>query len=147
MLGLHDRWQRGVRSTVRTCTKCGEAKPATEFWSRPDRPRTNLRSWCIECASTWHRNHKLLTKYGLTLEDFEAMLERQGGGCAICEAPPTGEGNRGRLHVDHDHATGRVRGLLCHRCNWGIGHFGDSAEVMQKAYRYLVRTRGRGGSR
>src|SRR5688572_1964204 len=53
-------------------------------------------------------------KFGLTAEDFWAMLERQNGKCAICNGDPNGQG---RLHIDHDHETNRVRGLLCSRCN------------------------------
>lgn len=59
------------------------------------------------------RKPKRAKQLGVTDEEYAAMLERQGGGCAICGARPKTR----RLHVDHDHATGKVRGLLCHRCN------------------------------
>ena len=70
---------------------------------------------------------------GVTDEDYARMLAAQGGGCAICGATPKTR----RLHVDHDHRTGRVRGLLCHRCNrylpaWMTG------EWLDRAARYLL---------
>jgi hypothetical protein len=71
--------------------------------------------------------------YGLTLEDYEAMLEAQDYGCAICG----GQGSR-RLVVDHCHATERVRGLLCDKCNIGLGWFRDDPELMDRAIGYLA---------
>jgi hypothetical protein len=59
------------------------------------------------------RKPKRAKQLGVTDEEYAVMLEAQGGGCAICGAKPKTR----RLHVDHDHATGKVRGLLCHRCN------------------------------
>lgn len=63
------------------------------------------------------------------------MLARQAGACACCGT--TAPGGRGRWHVDHDHRTGAVRGILCHRCNVGIGHFGDSVVGLHRAIHYL----------
>ncbi|MGS1095849.1 endonuclease VII domain-containing protein [Aquamicrobium terrae] len=84
----------------------------------------------------------LKREFALTPEAFEALLERQGGGCAICHAKVTGLKERGRrersLHVDHCHETGRVRGILCHRCNFGLGHFRDDPELLERAAAYLV---------
>lgn len=72
--------------------------------------------------------------YGITPEDFQAMLEKQGGVCAICAEPPPADT---LLHVDHDHDTGAVRGLLCRGCNSGIGFFKDSERAMLKAIEYI----------
>ncbi len=78
--------------------------------------------------------------YGLTLADFDRMLTEQGGLCAICRQPPTEAvnqtGQRG-LHVDHDHATGAVRGLLCTNCNGSLGKMKDSPELLRAAADYL----------
>jgi hypothetical protein len=75
-----------------------------------------------------------LKKYGLTSGDYEGMLSAQGGKCALCGLPDvTGR----RLAVDHSHATGRVRGLLCHRCNTGIGLLGDNPELLRRGAEYL----------
>uniref|UniRef100_UPI00111D166A endonuclease VII domain-containing protein n=1 Tax=Nitrospira cf. moscoviensis SBR1015 TaxID=96242 RepID=UPI00111D166A len=73
-------------------------------------------------------------KYGLTTEQYNAMLLEQGGGCAICR----GQCKRNsRLSVDHCHRTGAVRGLLCSNCNTGIGMFKDSPALLQAAADYL----------
>ncbi|MBW1743926.1 MAG: endonuclease VII domain-containing protein [Deltaproteobacteria bacterium] len=70
------------------------------------------------------------------------MEERQGGVCAICGDPETNQrnGRTIRLSIDHDHETGQVRGLLCVRCNTGLGLFGDNIEVIQKVVDYLSRS-------
>lgn len=76
----------------------------------------------------------LKRKFGLTLDDYERMLEAQGGGCCICGTPPP-EG--GSLHVDHDHATGEVRGLLCFTHNNALGDFDDDPALLRSALAYL----------
>jgi hypothetical protein len=70
---------------------------------------------------------------GVTSEQYEAMLAAQGGGCAICGNPPKTR----RLHVDHDHKTGNVRGLLCHKHNRGLAYFSDDADMLYRAGDYL----------
>lgn len=77
---------------------------------------------------------KLRNLYKITQLEFERMIERQENKCAICEnkfveVP----------HIDHDHGSGKVRGLLCARCNRGIGHFYDNLELLRNAYRYVKR--------
>jgi Recombination endonuclease VII len=74
-----------------------------------------------------------LKKFGLTEGSFAALLKEQGGVCAICK----GSNKRGRLAVDHCHKTGRVRGLLCHRCNRAIGAFEDDPALLRAAITYL----------
>lgn len=77
-----------------------------------------------------------LKKYGLTLEQYDALLEAQGGVCAVCLEDRRDRMGR-RLHVDHDHETGRVRGLLCMRCNNAIGQAGESAATLRALADYL----------
>lgn len=79
---------------------------------------------------------KQLKKYGITLGDFERLLAAQGGTCALCGGPPLGRFGM-NYHVDHDHMTGVVRGLLCSRCNGGLGALGDTVESLQRAISYL----------
>ena len=76
----------------------------------------------------------------MTLEDYEALLAAQNGTCAICghDGPRRGT----RFHVDHDHESGAVRGLLCDTCNKGIGMFGDKRHLLLEAYWYLLRHTG-----
>lgn len=81
------------------------------------------------------KKNALKRKYGITLEQYEIMLVDQGGVCAICGGPHVGTGDA--YHVDHDHQTGGVRGLLCGTCNTGLGQFKDSSAVMEKAISYL----------
>lgn len=81
------------------------------------------------------RSKQLEMKYGITLEEYNKKLEQQDYRCAICLTDkPVGNGH---LHVDHDHKTGKVRGLLCHHCNTSLGGFKDDLEIIGKAIEYL----------
>lgn len=66
--------------------------------------------------------------YGITREEYDAMVARQEGKCLVCLQ---------ELYIDHDHATGKIRGLLCNRCNAGLGFLGDDVERVRAAARYL----------
>jgi hypothetical protein len=81
----------------------------------------------------------LKQKYNLSLDDFEALLRKQGNRCAICFKSIEGEtlGGVRRANVDHDHATGKVRGLLCTGCNTALGKFEDSIRLLAAAIVYL----------
>ena len=80
------------------------------------------------------RRHSLKRKYGLTVEEYEMMLNEQEGVCAICRKPPTKDR---RLAVDHCHKAGHIRGLLCTRCNVALGLFDEDAGRVLRAYDYL----------
>ena len=133
---------------MKICTKCKVEKPAGEFW--PDRRRTSgLMARCKGCKTDdardylatrpdYHstvyaknreatRERHLVRKYGVTLADYRAMLAAQGGKCAICLAPEAAQ-FKGVFHVDHCHATGAVRGLLCRGCNHMLGAVGDDPD-------------------
>jgi Recombination endonuclease VII len=69
----------------------------------------------------------------ITDDDYDALFEAQGGLCAICRRP----GGSRRLHVDHDHDTKYIRGLLCHKCNVGLGNFDDSVLLLETAIEYM----------
>lgn len=127
------------------CVTCETWKPFAEYW-RHSGGRFGLRPQCKGCIrtgqSTWrktpsakaHSRRKTLSQYGLTGEQYDAMFVEQGGLCTICRRLP-----KGRLVVDHDHATGAVRGLLCRRCNVGLANFDEQAEIIERAGRYLKR--------
>ncbi|HEV2178334.1 MAG TPA: endonuclease VII domain-containing protein [Stellaceae bacterium] len=84
------------------------------------------------------RRRRNLRTYGLTEEMYSALLASQNGSCAICgSADPRGKRGSKYFHVDHDHSTGAVRGLLCLNCNTALGLFSDSAQVLLKAREYL----------
>lgn len=77
--------------------------------------------------------------YGITRKQYEEMLLAQQGLCAICHNPPSDFGRYKNLCVDHNHETGKIRGLLCGRCNLQIGAFEDDIQLLQKAIAYLVK--------
>jgi hypothetical protein len=83
------------------------------------------------------RSKYLQTRYGITESDYNAILKKQGGICAICYFAPR-PGTR-RLAVDHDHRTKVVRGLLCSRCNRGLAWWRDNPTWLESAARYLRR--------
>jgi hypothetical protein len=83
------------------------------------------------------RQGRLKKEYGLSIQDYEKLLGSQGGVCKICLRYNSRKGLNGTLIVDHDHDTGVVRGLLCHGCNVGLGHFRDSPELLEEAIAYL----------
>lgn len=136
---------------LKFCSKCGMFKPSdlTHF-RRASAKKGGLYSYCRDCHNKTNRAYfaanrgaqvgrKLMERYGITLDEYERMLEEQGGHCAICEKT---EGARGRrLHVDHCHTTGRVRGLLCSTCNRGIGMLRDDVELMRRALAYMEGSR------
>lgn len=81
------------------------------------------------------RDAYLRRTFGLGTDEYEAMLADQGGRCLICGRPPR---KGSSLHVDHDHETGEVRGLLCFRCNGGLGQFGEDIDRLALAVDYLA---------
>jgi hypothetical protein len=91
------------------------------------------------------RKHHLKFAYGLTLDQYNQMLQDQNGLCAICGQPETKidkQANRLKvLSVDHNHTTGQIRGLLCDRCNLGIAFFKDNSEILKSASNYLNKGR------
>lgn len=83
------------------------------------------------------RNSNLRKLYGITTADYECLFASQSGKCAICGDAAGGKGNRASLHVDHEHSTGTIRGLLCGPCNVGIGSLRDRQDLLLKAVDYL----------
>jgi hypothetical protein len=90
--------------------------------------------WRKGRGSLSDRNTYLRYRFGISLSEYESMLANQKGVCAICKRPP----GRIRLAVDHCSSTGRIRGLLCHKCNVGIGYFDHSVQFIHAAARYLL---------
>lgn len=83
--------------------------------------------------------YRLRDNFGMTWEDYKQMERKQKSKCAICGEGPT---ERTRLTVDHDHVTGKIRGLLCHRCNLVIGRMEDNPKLLTSAAAYLAVVRG-----
>jgi hypothetical protein len=101
------------------------------------------RESLLEKNKVWHKNHKKernerrlsyeIETYGITQEEYNSMVLIQNGVCAICKLPPS----KKRLSIDHNHETGKIRGLLCSRCNLAIGGFRDSAQLLREAANYI----------
>jgi hypothetical protein len=127
-----DRRKQHFGDGPRTCGVCGQTKPLPQFhW---DGIKKDFTTECIACCTM---QRVLAREHGITIEQYNWMLEAQGGMCAICGGAP--KENR-KLAVDHDHKTGRIRGLLCHKCNTSLGGFQDSPDILRSAIRYLKRT-------
>lgn len=124
--------------TEKLCKTCGETKPAGRF-TRVAKAYDGLSGKCNTCRRQYDRDkgYRRLAKYGLSKTAFEAMRDAQGGMCGICGQPPEGRTRGDQLYVDHCHATGKVRGLLCHDCNISIGWMRDSPERLEAAAAYL----------
>lgn len=137
------------------CGKCKETKPLDSFYNLKTssdgkgyrcKPcdKEAKRKWLKdkpEHYRNYQRRNNLKTKYGITMEDYYDILEKQGGVCGICGAESncydTTHHIVDNFAVDHCHTTGKVRGLLCNQCNRGLGMLGDTSEALEKAYKYL----------
>ena len=104
------------------CPKCGSSKAG---------PNGTKSPYCVPC----YRDHRLRKTYGISAAEFDALLSGQGGRCAICR----GEESDRQWHVDHCHDTGNIRGVLCAKCNMGLGMFGESSARLSAAADYLAR--------
>lgn len=140
-----------------TCTRCRIAKENSQFYSCK-RKVNGLASQCKECTNKYAKTEKrkeynrlyskkrtparqkaqkkyTLKKYGISIEEYDGLVERQNGLCKICKSFK--KNRKKRLCVDHDHSTGKIRGLLCDKCNRGIGLLRDSQETLANAIEYL----------
>lgn len=115
------------------CRKCGAI--AARKWRRknPKRVLAYVRSWNARNPEK-AAGYKRKAAYGISPDDFDRMVQRQSNKCRICKTPMVPTKNR---HVDHDHLTGKVRGLLCSNCNTAIGLLDDSPERLIAAVAYL----------
>lgn len=147
----HDRNERGtaLRGKMKRCKRCGDLKDAGEFL-RQSKARDGLGIYCRSCRNEyqkkWMKRNKdkspegvrrytrdmnLRANYGITLGEYERRYKLQGGKCAICHK------HFDKLHVDHAHNDGVVRGLLCPNCNVMIGHALEDIAILQGAIEYL----------
>lgn len=129
---------------MKCCNRCGIGKSVEDFY-RSSRSGDGRQGYCKACdkvrretpermeakkRSAWLAQ---LRKYGTSEAEYQQMFERQMGLCLICQKPE----NNIKLAVDHDHATGEVRGLLCKRCNMAIGLLDDDPHIVTRAALYL----------
>ena len=122
----HSSCAQGVRAECKTChNKVSKVRHRKYVKENPDKRRSTV----------------LKNKYGLTLDQYMRMLGAQGGACAICGSSNPGASKQ-VFSVDHDHSTGKVRGLLCHDCNAGLGMFKEDTLSLRLAIDYLEKHRG-----
>jgi hypothetical protein len=132
---------------MKTCSKCGLDKPKEEFNKVKDRRRPECKVCENDLRSARMVKQKkvnpdsrqavvLKNKFGLDFDVYKLMLEAQGNACAICGSRDPGWKKR-YFSVDHCHKTGRIRGLLCHSCNAGLGMFKDQPNLLLAASTYL----------
>jgi hypothetical protein len=106
---------------------------------RADYPRTKSGGCgaCQRINVRAHKRRKTLRQYGMTEEQFDALERAQAGRCAICDRIPPLRHKSRTLHIDHDHATGKFRGLICSLCNTVLGKMDDSPRLLRLAADYL----------
>lgn len=147
---------------TKICTKCKEIKDLSEFDKR-SRSKDGLKSRCKTCSRKDHylwqksnpnnkykskRNHelknpdktrdkKLRQKYGLTSKEYDDILNKQNESCAICKRHKSEF--KKALHTDHNHSSGEIRGILCQKCNRGLGYFNDNPELLKAAIDYITK--------
>lgn len=133
---------------VKFCRHCGQDKP-TELFVKSNITKSGYRGICKECFNAYyrqrriekyelvrgyekkfHKQRRLKYEYNLTEEQYELLKLQYENRCAICNS-------QNKLVIDHDHANGKVRGLLCSKCNLGLGHFNDSIVNLTEAINYL----------
>jgi hypothetical protein len=141
----------GGRDGHRTeCKECNAAASKARYVADPAAAVARVKRWQQanpERLNAYRRERRadpevkrnerstyLKRTYGLTLAEYEEMLAQQEGGCAICGRKPSASI---ALHVDHDHATGQIRGLLCFRCNNSLGDLDDDPELLWAALKYV----------
>jgi hypothetical protein len=143
--------------TMKTCNVCGETKSLsdyypTKFKSKQFPDKIYYHGKCKSCfikekqkdyTPEKGRDKNLKHLYGITLQEYNTLLEQQNHCCAICEStdPKGRKSGRGGavevFYVDHDHNTGKVRGLLCNVCNRTMGYVGENSGVLEEMIKYL----------
>lgn len=113
----------------KVCAGCGKSRTEAKFYYP-------YSKWCGPCEYEHYRLIRLQYKYGITPDEYLKLHADQAGCCAICGIHESKTIKR--LHVDHCHDTGRVRGLLCAKCNTSIGQFEREPERLLRAYDYIV---------
>jgi len=134
--GLHQAEHKYVRDGKAVCRRCGREQSQDEF---PALSEGKYR--CRDCLTELNQEIQAHRR-GCTAEQYQSLLDTQGGRCAICGVPEGHRSCRGkkcRLAIDHDHRTGEIRGLLCNNCNRALGRFKDSIAILESALRYLKR--------
>lgn len=146
----HSTESQGNNPYTKQCLKCKLYLPFNKFGSHRSR-RDKLNERCKKCVNKNQRDayvtekvrgYDMRRRYGITLQQYNAMLSKQDGVCAICKNQESRLENRSktgttrRLYVDHDHKTGDVRALLCHECNTALGNMQEDPERIKSLLAY-----------
>lgn len=131
---------------TKRCSTCKQHKDVSNF-NKNRSTKTGYHNQCRDCRNLWKPSEEQLERYrkrtriwnrkkqtGFTEEEFQEKLKEQNARCAICGTDEPGVMN---WQADHCHETGQKRGILCHLCNKGLGHFKDNIEMMTAAVEYL----------
>jgi Recombination endonuclease VII len=121
---------------MRECTKCHQMKEESEYYV-PSATRKQIYRECKKCMAERTSRTFRKNRYGMTYEEYQALLDKQLRCCAICKMSV--EQNGRLLAVDHDHSTGQVRQILCDRCNRMLGQVQDDPNILIAAADYLVK--------
>ena len=119
---------------MKTCSMCKLNKPISLF-NKSGNKRQFMNAYCKPCQAIYDKRYNLKRRFNITVEDYNTMFLEQGGCCAICKKHQSNF--KRSLHIDHDHSTGKVRGLLCFACNSAIGKFEESEEIINNSLEYL----------
>lgn len=136
---------------LKTCSECKKEYPSTsEYFYKNTISKDRLSYWCKNCRKEYQKEYSkknpekfinkiLKNRYGISLEEYNQLLESQNNVCAICSCKETQKykGKITRLQVDHNHSTGEMRSLLCHSCNRGLECFKENENLMFEAIKYL----------
>lgn len=139
------------------CNTCGEEKDLSDYGNCTNRlsKKVYKKNQCNRCRNILRRRAnelnkpayrlerfkgRLKTRFNMRIEDFNKLLDAQDSKCAICKEPIIllGDCKKSKKHaIDHDHRTGKIRGILCNVCNVGLGHFKDNIFLLERAIEYL----------
>lgn len=153
-----------VHVEVKICSKCKKERFINEFHNKGNGFIRNDCKYCvIEYGKKYREKHKdriklkkrkyqkekpqikynwyLQKQYGISLKEYEEIFKLQDNSCAICKSKKVKNKQHKYLHLDHCHKTGKIRGILCSRCNVGLGHFNDDIKLLYEVIRYLEKNK------
>ena len=128
---IKNLFKKIVPNGKKFCRVCKEIKNIEDFYVRKYRGGTTVETICKSCNTVRVRETRYKREYGITKEQYYEMYEKQKGCCVICNK------HFDVLCVDHDHKTGKVRSLLCRKCNYNLGVYEEKIDVFQNFVNYL----------
>ena len=131
MIAKAAAWSKANRGRISDLRKRPESnhKMHSKKWREANKARADRLS----------RKSYLRKKYGITIEQYEAMICEHNNVCVICFRSPRGNGSRAKLHIDHCHETGKIRGLICPNCNTALGMVEDNTNILKRMIEYVER--------